>query len=369
MPAPTYRMFQIQDEYVFAHRQKINMESLSVELELDEVGDNRPPGSVSGALGVSQYTMPIGNLLVSGAYSFPERDGVGVWCHQAEPDTRAPYVGYHVPRPGQTNYPLGAPVSLVIAETLESFTIINGETIIVRPLGGSPVDAWTSFSHDGILTVTPKQYLQPDTTYEVLVVAGGIRDAANNGIEGYSFTFATGGGIAGGNGSPIINAVDVDPVSAAPGEEMDFSALVIDPDGDPLEYKFSFGDGSPPRDWDTTSVTSHTYTVPGHHPLKVQVRDLRPGGSHSVVSTVRTLTVVEPVVGPRPVHSSQLALDEGARVLWTVNPDNDSVARVNADTGALMQVVDLRLLLDFDDSVDPVSVALDGLGNAWGGNP
>ena len=107
-----------------------------------------------------------------------------------------------MPRPGQTNYPLGAPVSLIIAETLESFTIINGETVIVRPVGGDPLDAWASFSHDGILTITPYDYFDPDTTYEVLIVADGIKDAAGNGIEGYSFTFSTGNALGGGNAAP-----------------------------------------------------------------------------------------------------------------------------------------------------------------------
>ena len=39
--------------------------------------------------------------------------------------------------PGATNYPVGAPISLLIHETLETLTIVNGVTFIVRPLGGS----------------------------------------------------------------------------------------------------------------------------------------------------------------------------------------------------------------------------------------
>ncbi|MCG8460168.1 MAG: Ig-like domain-containing protein [Holophagales bacterium] len=216
---------QTQDQYVYVRRHKIDMESLSPVLELDEVGDNRPAGSVGGPLDISQYTLPLGNLLVSGSYSFSGRDGVGVWCHDSQPDRRSPYVGYHVPRPGQTQFPLGAPISLVIAETLESYTIINGETILLRPVGGAAVDAWTSFSHDGILTLTPKQYLQPNTTYEAVVVEDGIRDAANNGIEGYSFTFSTGSNVAGGNASPEITSFDATPAPATPGQTVDFLAV------------------------------------------------------------------------------------------------------------------------------------------------
>ncbi|MEM1182527.1 MAG: PKD domain-containing protein, partial [Acidobacteriota bacterium] len=358
---------QTQDQYVFTRRHKIDMEALAPVLELDEVGDNRPAPSVSGALDVSQYTLPLGNLLVSGSYSFGGRDGVGVWCHQASPDQRAPYVGYHLPRPGQTNYPVGAPVSLVIAETLESFTIINGETIILRPVGGQPVDAWTSFSHDGVLTVTPKQYLAADTTYEVVVVADGIRDAANNGIEGYSFTFSTGGGVSGGNASPVINSVGATPVAAAPGDDVDFSVFATDAENDPLEYKVSFGDGSPARDWDPAANATHTYTQPGHYSVKVQVRDLRLDGSQSVVSEILTVSVLEPVAGPLPQHSSPLALDAVRRVVWSVNPDNDSVARLDADSQTVIDTIDLRapLATPVTHRVDPVAVAVDGSGRAW----
>lgn len=91
---------------------------------------------------------------------------------------RAPYVGDHSPRPGQTNDPIGAPISLVIAETLGSYTIINGQTILLRPVDGDPVDAWVSFAHDGILTLTPKHDLEPDTSYALFVPAGGIEAAA-----------------------------------------------------------------------------------------------------------------------------------------------------------------------------------------------
>ena len=356
---------QTQDEFVFARRHKINMENFDIALELDEVGDNRPAGSVSGTLDVSQYTLPVGNLLISGGYSSAGRDGVGVWCHQSAPDRRSPYVGYHIPRPGQTGFPVGAPVSLVIAETLESFTIINGETVILRPVGGSPVDAWTSFSHDGILTITPKSYLQPDTTYEVIIPADGIRDVANNGIEPYAFTFSTGNNVAGGNLPATIQSFTVSNDAPQPGDTITFSVTATDPDSDPLEYRFTFGDGSPTQAWSSSASAVHTYTDAGHYEVKVQVRDLQPGGGTSVVSELLTASVTEPVTGPLPTHSSQLALDAANRRIWAVNPDNDSVAIINADTRQRISVVDLRALLTLDDQLDPVSVAVDGSGRAW----
>ena len=357
---------QTQGPYVFTRRHKINMETLSIELELDEVGNNRPAGSVSGPLDVSQYKLPVGNLLITGAYSFGDRDGVGVWCHQAEPDRSAPYVGYHVPRPNQTSYPLGAPVSLIIAETLDSQTIINGETVILRPVGGEPLEAWTSFAHDGILTVTPYEYFEPDTTYELIVVSEGIRDAAGNGIEGYSFTFSTGGELGGGNGAPEISQFLANPSPAQPGDTVSLSALATDPEDDPIEYRFNFGDGSPTTGWSSTNAVSHMYANAGHFEVKVQVRDLKPDGSSSVVTTTRTLTVANLPEGPLPTHSGTIVVDEARRTVWVVNPDNDSVSRLDADSGNLLNEILLRPLLDREEAVTPWALSLvPASGEVW----
>lgn len=356
---------QTQDHYVFTRRHKINMKTLTAELELDEVGDNRPAGSVAGQLDVSQYTLPLGNLLISGSYSFSGRDGVGVWCHQAEPDTRSPYVGYHIPRPGQINYPTGAPVSLVIAETLESFTIINGETVVLRPVGGDPVDAWTSFSHDGILTITPFEHLEEETTYEVIVVDGGIKDAAGNGIEGYSFTFATGGKVGGGNAAPEITDFSVQPAPLEPGETATISASATDPEDDPIEYRFTAGDGTPGTAWSSNNEFTHTYEEVGHFEVKVQVRDLKPDGTSSVVTETSTLTVAPIPSGPLPTHSSTVAVDEARSLVWVVNPDNDSVSRLDADTGALLEEVFPGALLGLEGAVTPWSLAVADNGDVW----
>lgn len=355
---------QIQDEYAFTRRHKIDMETLTPVLELDEVGDNRPAGSVGGALDVSQYAMPMGNLLVTGAYSFAGRDGVGVWCHQAEPDTRGPYVGYHVPRPGQTGYPLGAPVSLVIAETLESFTIVNGETVILRPVGGEAVDAWVSLAHDGVLTITPEAYLEADTTYEVVVVEDGIRDAAGNGIEGYSFTFSTGNSLDGGNAAPEIAAFSATPSPIEPGETVTLSAAATDPESDPVEFRFSAGDGTPATAWSATAEWMHTYADAGHFEAKVQVRDIKPDDSVSVVTATRTVSVAPEPDGPLPTHSSTVAVDASRRVVWVVNPDHGSVSRLDADSGGLLAEIDLAGLLG-PSPVEPRSVAVTPDGQAW----
>ena len=356
---------QTQDQYVFTRRHKIDMETLSPVLEFDEVGDNRPPGSVAGQLDTSQFMLPLGNLLLTGGYSSPGRDGVGVWCHQAAPDTRAPYVGYHVPRPGQTGFPLGAPISLVIAEELESYTIVNGESILLRPVGGEPVAAWTSFSYDGVLTLTPQQHLVADTTYELVIPAGGIKDASGNGIEGYSFTFSTGAALGGGNAAPEIASFDADLAPAEPGQAVQFSVSASDAEGDPLQVRFSFGDGSPATAWGAAGTASHSFASPGHYPVKVQVRDTKPDGSHSMVTRSMTLGVAAVPAGPLPTQSSQVALDAAGRRLWAVDPDNGLLSRFDADSRALQQVIHLGERLDLDGRTTPVGVTVAAGGEVW----
>ncbi len=358
---------QAQDNFIFTQGAKVDMDTFRQVLQFDHTGNNRPAGSVAGEIDTSQYMMPLGNLLVTGAYSHTGKDALGVWAHQAAPDTKAPYVGYHVPRPGQTNFPLGAPISLVIHETLESYTIVNGDSVILRPIGGSPVDCYTSFSHDDILTITPRNYLTANTTYEVVIPAGGIKDASGNGIEAYTFQFSTGGSLAGGNRSPVINSFTHSATpSIAPGGNVTFTASASDPESNALQYRFSFGDGTGATAWGSSSTASRTYPSAGHYEAKVQVRDTKPDGTTSVVSKTLTVTVVAPPPTNRPTNSSTIAVDQTNRRVWVVNPDSDTVAVLNADTNAKTAEYNLASLLGISvGRVDPRGVAIDGSGNAW----
>jgi hypothetical protein len=324
---------QAQDNFIFTQHQKIDMNTFKVVLELDQVGNNRPAGSASGAIDTSNYLLPLGNLLVTGGYSFDGQDCLGVWAHQAEPDTKKPYVGYHVPRPGQTNFPVGAPISLVIHESLESYTIINGETVILREVGTTtPINSWISFSHDDILTITPKQYLQANKTYEVVVVANGIKDPVGNGIEPYTFTFSTGSSITGGNAAPVITSFTASASPVSLNTAVTFTAAATDAENNTLAYRFNFGDGTASTAWGTSTSVTHTYTTAGHFDAKLQVRETKPDGSTSVVSKSFTVTVANTITGPAPTHSSTIALDRTNRRVWVANSDADTVTLLNADT-------------------------------------
>ena len=182
LPGDEAMYAQFQDEYAFIGSHKVDMRSFESVLNLNGATTVRPNDGGVG-INTSQFALPIGNLLVTGGIG--ENQGMAVWAHQAAPDTRGPSVGFHIPRAGQTNYPRDLPISLLIHETLETKTLVNGSTFIVRPLGGNPIAGRLIFSFDDILTFTPDQPLAANTTYEVVLPAGGIQDAAGNGHGGH----------------------------------------------------------------------------------------------------------------------------------------------------------------------------------------
>src|SRR5690606_36629101 len=166
----------------------------------------------------SQFALPIGNLLVTGGAATDQ--GMAIWSHQGDPDTRGPYVGYHIPRAGLANWPTNRlPVRLLIHETLETPTLINGDTFIVCPLGVSFVAGQITFAFDDVLTFTPDAPWQANTTYEVVIPAGGIKDAAGNVIDGYQFTFSTGASV-GGTRAPDIQSPTATPHPLPPGRSL-----------------------------------------------------------------------------------------------------------------------------------------------------
>jgi cytochrome c peroxidase len=331
-----------QDEYAFMNNYKISMETFEPVLTL---------ATNNVTLDASQFALPVGNLVVTGGYG-SLGPGIAIWAHQAEPDTRGPWVAYHVPRPDQTNYSLECPITLSIPETLNTETIVNGTTLILRPVGGSPIPIWHSFSQGKLLTVTSQQPLQPDTTYEVLLTSG-IQDAAGNAMDPYSFRFSTGNGLAGGNTPPSITSLTVTPEVAAPGVSRTFNWAGTDVEPGTLDYRFSFGDATPRTDWSTDTTVNHVYTAAGHYGVLVQVRD----EDGSIGAFSRSVTVAPAPSEPNSTASATMALDAGLGRTFVANSDNDTVTAIDTTT--------LAKVWEGPTAGHPVSVARASDGTLW----
>lgn len=347
LPGDEPMYIQFQDEFAFMGSHKVDMRTLKSVLRFDAVGQRPDTQDVD----TSQFLLPVGNLLVTGG-SGPFQ-GMAVWAHQAEPDLRGPSVGYHIPRDGQSNYPVGAPISLLIHETLRSQTIEFGANLIVRPLGGQPITARWTYAFNDTLTISPDQPLLDNTSYEVIVVGGGIKDAVGNGIEPHYFTFSTGASV-GGNQPPVIASLTASTYPAATNQAITLTAAASDPEGGQLEYRFDFGDGAPRTDWSANNSAQYSYPADGHYPVNVQARDL----VGAISTRALNVTVVSGFpAGLAAAHSSQIALNANTREVWVVNPDNNSVQTVNADT--------LATGTERSVGADPRNLAIDATGNAW----
>ena len=349
LPGDSAMYAQFQDEYAFIADHKIDMRTFESVLFLDGANE---PRTEDGGVGVStsQFGLPLGNLWITGGIGVNQ--GMAIWAHQAAPDSRGPEIGFHFPRPGRTQFPPTGLLSFLIHETLESATLVNGETFILRPLGGAPVSGTLTFTFGDILTFAPDQPLTDNTTYEVVFPAGGIKDAAGNGIEGYSFTFSTGASV-GGNAAPTIAAFQATPYPVEPAAFVSFQTDANDVDGGALEYRFDFGDGTPQTAWSTASTVQHAYVDAGHYRATVQTRD----ESGAIATDSLTVTVVPALTGPRPTHSAPIVCDEGRRRVWAIHPDNDTLAAIDADT--------LQLELEQQVCADPRSVAAAANGEIW----
>lgn len=397
---PMYLNFQ--DEYIFAEKLKINIETCEVEEFFDEL---------KGGIETNQYQRPIGNLLLTGGghnYALESRGdqpgGLGIWAHQAERDTRAPYVAYHIPKAGQTNYPTGAPISLMIPETLHSTTIIPGDTLKITKVGGAEVEVDYVLSHTGLLTVDPQTDLDTNSTYEVQLKD--IEDAVHNKMATYTFRFSTGNNVSGAASSSNSNndnssssssdnsgsnansssnannssnandsstndssasdtstanqALSISSVSVSPrstvilGESVTISVAASDPDGDALEYRYRQADGESYSSWTTASSKTITYDNLGNHNVTVQVRD----GNGSQVTSVAHVAIVDNLVlGEPSIISGPMALSLNGDFFWVVNPDNDTVTKISTDTS--------KVLAEISVGDNPTSVAVDKHNRAW----
>jgi DNA-binding beta-propeller fold protein YncE/cytochrome c peroxidase len=132
-----------------------------------------------------------------------------------------------------------------------------------------------------------------------------------------------------------------------------FAATVSDAVG-PVEYRWDFGDGTPSTEWTLDLVAiEHTYVEPGHYTVNLLVRDAEtPFAGHA-----STHTVVRAPLAGQAQSSTTIVYDEMRGLVAVANPDNDTVAVVDAH--ALQKVGEVAV---FDG---PSSVALAPDGRLW----
>lgn len=203
-----------------------------------------------------QFSCPIGNLMAVADDQLVNNQYVGglLAVHDINPDTTTPKVLKVFPANGAQNQPLSTRVALSLSEWPE-FATVNASNFIVRPLGGQPIAGSWSCTYT-LLNFTPVEPLLPNTTYEVVLPAGGIRDLVGNAISNtFISTFQTASGVVGFPGDLLV--APVPPTQL--GDSTEFS-LAFTP-GPGMAFSWDFGDNI------TNSGASvlHTYANPGRY--------------------------------------------------------------------------------------------------------
>lgn len=150
----------------------------------------------------SRYCYPMGNMLWIGDAG---RDGMNgtnnmsdLFVHQARPDSIPPSVLFVNPSNGEPRLPVTARIGIAFDEEVDNRTL-NSENISVRAKGSTAAVAGVYGHTMGVVNFTPDQPLQANTTYEVVVKAGSVKDWTGNAIAGeFGFRFSTGPSVEGG---------------------------------------------------------------------------------------------------------------------------------------------------------------------------
>jgi hypothetical protein len=152
--------------------------------------ESRIWGRLEFTNGDDQFSIKVGSLLVLADDELPYR-GMVIAAHSTEPDTDPPAVDTVLPKNGATGLAKTSRIGLSLTDNVELATVHAG-SVIVRPMGGQPIKG-TFGLYMTILNFDPDEDLLPNTTYEVVLPAGGVKDLVGNGIAAeFKSTFTTG---------------------------------------------------------------------------------------------------------------------------------------------------------------------------------
>ncbi len=164
-----------QDHFIFLGRQN-NF------IKVDVTDEQNPNVVGEGDLGRDHpdhgQVTPLGNLIFIGN---DHGTGSALFCHQRGQDLTPPTVASTYPKDGSVFMPTTSRVSVLLSDYVDTETI-DGTTFAVRPAGGAPLPGIYTYNFNTI-SFGPDAELEPDTTYEVVLTAGGIHDVMGNALE------------------------------------------------------------------------------------------------------------------------------------------------------------------------------------------
>lgn len=161
--------------------------------------------------------------------------------------------------------------------------------------------------------------------------------------------------------TPAWAQIQIDQVASAPaspvplGQPVTFTATANASDGGPLEYRWTFGDGTPRTNWSPANAITHVYQSAGAFTVLVQVRH----AGFGLASATLGITVQAPA-SASVAQSSGIVVHGPRRELWLVNPDHGTVA--------VIAIASRQLVAEIAVGDTPVAIAIAGNGDVWVAN-
>ncbi len=171
----------LEDRYAKFRLSDFSIVNNSYQLEVGPTGIDAQEG----------FANVLGNLvLVTDDHSV----GSSLIAHQAGPDHNPPVVNMVNPTNGSVNRKPSSRIGVTFTDQID-LQSVGPATFIVRPVGGQALTGWYS-SQTNIVNFSPKDPLKANTTYEVVIPKGGIKDYAGNATdETFLSRFSTGGSV------------------------------------------------------------------------------------------------------------------------------------------------------------------------------
>lgn len=284
------------------------------------------------------FPTPLGNLVFSG--NDISGAGSALIPHQTERDVLGPMVNMVVPSDGSIYNALTSRVGLTFTDYLDGLSI-DTSSIVIRPIGKARLKGF--FAHQtGIVNFHPESVLEPNTTYEVIVPAGGVRDYMGNpSPKEFRSTFSTGNIIRDCRLEGSTKSVLGDTATF----QLRCTGLAA---SDTVTWDFN--DVSPISRLPLFEQLSHTFSKSGTFQVTVSIPAL------GKVLSLRHLVLANPTT-TKPAHTSSIIHDGWSRTIWNVNTDNNSVTRSSA--------IDLKPLNEIYTGKSPRTIAMDPRGNVW----
>lgn len=208
-----------------------------------------------------QFSCPMGNLLAVADDQLVNNQYVGavLVVHDLNPDTKAPTVLKVFPTNGANSQPLTTRMTLSMSEWPE-FATVNSTSFFVRPVGGQPIAGKWSCTYT-LLNFAPDEPLLPNTTYEIVLPAGGVRDLVGNAVATQFISqFQTDSGVIGFPGDLQISPVPPTQLGNATAFSLASSPIPG------VNYAWVFGDGVT----NIGSSVNHTYASPGRYAVTLR---------------------------------------------------------------------------------------------------